>query len=184
MASAIGRALDQLENDIAGLRALITELRPAALDALGLEPALGALVDRVRATGLEVDDNIELAFEHGRADERLDGELETGVYRIAQELLTNAVKHGEATRISVEVLEDDCRIAIMVRDDGSGFDPAADTKGFGLLGIRERVELLQGELEISSAHGQGTTVTAVLPGRRHPAQYVPPRAASPRPQLA
>jgi signal transduction histidine kinase len=184
MATAIGRALDQLENDIAGLRALITELRPAALDALGLEPALLALVDRVRAAGLEVDANVELAFEHGRADGRLDGELETSVYRIVQESLTNAVRHGEATRIIVEVIEDDCRIAIKVRDDGSGFDPIAETKGFGLLGIRERVELLQGEVEISSALGQGTTVTAALPGRRHPAQYLPPRSAASRRETA
>jgi signal transduction histidine kinase len=163
MSRAIERALAQLEDDIAGLRALITELRPAALDQLGLEPALLALVDRVRASGLDIDAVIDLDYEHGRAPDRLDSELETSVYRIVQESLTNAVKHGDAKRASVEVLEGDGRIAITVRDDGSGFDPGARTTGFGLLGIRERVELLGGEAEIRSSAGMGATVSAALP---------------------
>ena len=171
MSQAIDRALAQLEDDIAGLRALITELRPAALDQLGLEPALLALVDRVRAGGLDIDAVIDLDYEHGRAPDRLDSELETAVYRIVQESLTNAVKHGAASRASVEVLEGDGRIAITVRDDGSGFDPAARTAGFGLLGIRERVELLGGEVAIRSSPGAGATVSATLPllaGRQRP----------------
>jgi signal transduction histidine kinase len=184
MADAIGRALEQLESDIAGLRALITELRPAALDALGLEPALLALIDRVGAGGLDVDANIDLAYEHGRCDERLDGELETSVYRIVQESLTNAMKHGEATRASVEVIEGDDRICIKVRDDGRGFDPKADTNGFGLIGIRERVELLEGEVVVTSSIGNGTTVTAALPNRRPHGLRRPPVGASSRRETA
>jgi signal transduction histidine kinase len=180
MAGAIGKALEQLEYDIAGLRALITELRPAALDALGLEPALLALIDRVGTGGLDVDANIDLAFEHGRADERLDGDLETSVYRIVQESLTNAMKHGEATRASVEVIEADDRLCIKVRDDGRGFDPHADTSGFGLLGMRERVELLEGAVDVASGIGRGTTVTASLPTRHLLSQSTPIRASSRR----
>ncbi len=96
MSNGIRQALEQLEVDITGLRALITELRPAALDQLGLEPALEALFDRVRRTGLEVDGEIELAYEIGVNDDRLDGDLETAIYRIVQEALTNAVRHGSA----------------------------------------------------------------------------------------
>jgi signal transduction histidine kinase len=163
MAAVIGRALDQLDVDIAGLRGLITELRPATLDQLGLEPALLALVDRVRGGGLDIDANVDLAYEHGRCDHRLSPDLETSVYRIVQESLTNAVKHGHATRASVEVIESDQRIGVKVRDDGSGFDPTASTTGFGLIGISERAELLCGEARVTSAPGAGTTVTVSLP---------------------
>jgi signal transduction histidine kinase len=166
MSAAIGRAVEQLEFDIAGLRSLITELRPAALDQLGLEPALLALVDRVRREDLAVDVNIDLALEQHRAEGRLVSELETGVYRIVQEALTNAIKHGAARRAVVEVLEDDRLLHVTVRDDGSGFDPSVMTDGFGVLGMRERAELLDGEILIDSTPGEGATVTAEFPVRR------------------
>ena len=165
MAGAIGRSLNQLELDIVTLRALITELRPAALDQLGLEPALMALIDRLRATGLEVDAHVDLAYDSGRCDTRLDPQLETGVYRIVQESLTNAVKHGDARRAVVEVIEEAGEVTVTVRDDGSGFDTTATTRGFGLVGIRERVELLSGLVEIDSKPGGGTKLTASLPVR-------------------
>lgn len=163
LSEAVARSLEQLEGDIAALRGLITELRPAALDQLGLEPALLALVDRVRATGLELDANIELAYEEGRADRRLSSELETGVYRVVQESLTNAVKHGQARRASVEVVESEEQVRVVVRDDGVGFDPDRSTAGFGLIGMRERAELLRGDLAVESAPAGGTAVTVTLP---------------------
>jgi two-component system, NarL family, sensor histidine kinase DevS len=164
MGAAISRALAQLELDIVTLRGLITELRPAALDQLGLEPALMALVDRLRNGGLAIDAHVEIAAEG--AATRLDPELETAIYRIVQESLTNAVKHGAAKRAVVEVVEDDGAISLMVRDDGSGFDPTATTRGFGLVGIRERVELLSGSLELQSEPGKGTRLRASLPIQR------------------
>ena len=170
MQAAIGRSLAQLESDTATLRSLISELRPAALDQLGLEPALLALVDRLRTAGLEVDVDVELASEHGRADQRLTSELETAVYRIAQEALTNAVKHGGAARAVVEVRDDRAFVDVSVRDDGSGFDPTGSTDGFGVLGMRERAELLSGSLQIDSAPGAGTTVTARFPVTRRQAE--------------
>jgi signal transduction histidine kinase len=166
MSAAIGRAVEQLEFDIAGLRSLITELRPAALDQLGLEPALLALVDRVRREDLAIDVSIDLAFEQHRAEDRLVSELETGVYRTVQEALTNAIKHGAARRAVVEVLVDDRLVHVTVRDDGAGFDPSVMTHGFGLLGMRERAELLDGEILIDSSPGEGATVTAEFPVRR------------------
>ncbi len=182
MAGAVDQALDQLELDITTLRALITELRPAALDQLGLEPALMALLDRTRRGGLEVEAEVALAFERDDdARERLASELETGVYRIVQEALTNAGKHGAATSVVVGVVEDNGHVRISVRDDGRGFDPSAATAGFGLAGMRERVELLGGELALTSAPGQGTTVAVTLPVQRRDADEgaaVPPSVVS------
>lgn len=160
---AIGQALEQLELDIANLRGLITELRPAALDQLGLEPALLALIGRVKLRGLDIDAHVELSHEEAGSGRRLVPTLETGVYRIVQEALTNALKHGGATHASVEVLGDEDQVTVTVRDDGGGFDPAAATEGFGLAGMRERSDLMGGELTMLSAPGDGTTVRVVLP---------------------
>jgi signal transduction histidine kinase len=170
MAQAIAEAVTQLDTDIASLRGLITDLRPAALDQLGTEAAIEAWADRLRRTGLEVDVNVELAYERGRASMRHEPELETGLYRIVQEALTNATKHGSARRAVVEVTEDEHRVHVLVRDDGVGFDPSGATEGFGLLGMRERVELLDGTLHVDSEPGHGTTVSAELPVRRRGAQ--------------
>ena len=163
MSEAIAQALEQLDLDVAALRGLITELRPAALDQLGLEPAVLALIDRFRARGLDVDAHVDLSFEHGRQKSRLSPDLETGVYRIVQEALTNAIKHGEASRAVVELLEDAQTIRVVIRDDGVGFDPNESSSGFGLAGICERVELLEGALTIESASGKGTTISASIP---------------------
>ena len=166
LAAAVAQALEQLGSDISNLRALISELRPAALDQLGIEAALLALIDHVKRLGLDVDVSVDLAYEQGRASTRIIPELETAVYRIVQEALTNATKHGRATRAVVEVDEDERSVRVLVRDDGHGFDQAAPGSGFGLPGMRERAELLGGTLSIESAAGQGTTVSALLPVRR------------------
>jgi signal transduction histidine kinase len=179
--AAVDRSLEQLELDITTLRALITELRPAALDQLGLEPALMALIERTGRGGLEVDADVRLAHQPDGDVERLSPDLETGVYRIVQEALTNVGKHGAAARVVLAVVEDDTCVNVSVRDDGIGFDRTAATTGFGLAGMRERVELLDGELSLASAPGQGTTVSARLPVVRReslPAREAPPSAAS------
>jgi signal transduction histidine kinase len=163
---ATAQSLKQLESDIATLRGLITELRPAALDQLGLEPAVLALVDRFCSGGLDVDAHVELALDGDSEKDRLETELETGIYRTVQEALTNAVKHGHARRAAVELVGDEQTVHVSVRDDGVGFDLTADTDGFGLLGMRERVELLGGEITIESAPGEGTQIAASLPAVR------------------
>jgi signal transduction histidine kinase len=93
-------------------------------------------------------------------------EVETAMYRIVQEALTNAAKHGNAKRAIVEVDEDDAEIRVRVRDDGRGFDTSAHTDGFGLLGMQERVQLLDGTFEIDSSPSRGTTIEARFPIRR------------------
>lgn len=166
MKAALRQAVEQLEEGIYNLRALITDLRPAALDELGVQAAIEALVDRSDRHGIDVDVSIELAYEQGLQATRQTPELETAVYRIVQEALTNASKHGHAKRAVIEILEDATSVHLSVRDDGSGFDPEEASEGFGLLGMRERVDLLGGELTIESTPGKGTMVRARIPVQR------------------
>lgn len=163
---AVSGAIEHLEDSITNLRALITDLRPASLDELGTGAAVQALCERAARQGMEVDANIDLAYEQGREPTRHTPELETTVYRIAQEALTNAIKHGKANRAVVEIDEQGGEVRVVVRDDGEGFDPDAHTSGFGLLGMRERVQLLEGTLQIESSSRSGTTITARFPAQR------------------
>jgi len=155
----LGDAVSQLDGEIATLRALITELRPAALDELGLAAAVSALAERSAGLGLEVDVDVD----PDPAGTERDAECEIVVYRIIQEALNNARKHGDARRAVATVAREGRAVTVTVRDDGVGFDPAIATSGFGLLGMRERAELLGGTLHLSSAPGAGTTVVATLP---------------------
>ena len=166
VAQAIRESLAQLDTDVANLRTLITDLRPAALDALGLEPAVHALADRARSRGLDVDVMVDLAYEQGREPDRHTSELETAQYRILQEALRNASKHGGAQRVVVRIVEAGPTVTLSVQDDGQGFELPEQLSSLGLLGMKERAELLDGELRIESAPGEGTTVTAVLPVQR------------------
>jgi two-component system, NarL family, sensor histidine kinase DevS len=167
---AAGEAIRTLQDQIGGLRALITDLRPAALDELGVGGALETLAQRVARNGVEVELHLDLAYEGGRASARHTEALEAAVYRIVQEALTNATKHGGVARARVDVVEDERTVRITVRDDGAGFDPTVVGGGFGLLGMRERVELFGGTLGITSAPGSGTTVSVVLPAARRGAE--------------
>ena len=105
---AVERSLEQLGSSIAALQSLITELRPASLDELGVKPALEALVRRASARfGLEVDANFDLAYDRGGAPSRLLGEIESTVYRLVQEAINNVAKHAQAEKLQVEVVEAD-----------------------------------------------------------------------------
>ena len=168
---ATQQAVDQIRGEIEKLQALITELRPAALDALGPGPALASLVERARAThGLSIDLSVDLDYERGRHPTRHVPEVESTVYRIVQEALTNVAKHARAEHISIEVVEADGHVRIEARDDGDGFDPSGGGDGFGLIGMRERVDLVGGTLTIDSAKGAGTTLRAKFPAPHRPAE--------------
>lgn len=166
MVKFMGEAAAQLAGEIQTLRSLISELRPAALDDLGLGPAVATLAERTVQYGLDVRVNVDLFYEGGKAPDRLSQDVETGVYRITQEALTNARKHGEASRVNVDLWEDASHVHLVVQDDGRGFDTEAKTDGFGLTGITERVELLRGELEIASIPDKGTTLNVTIPSVR------------------
>jgi signal transduction histidine kinase len=166
--SAVREAVAQLGDEIDKVRALITELRPAALDEIGLAPALEALALHVEKTqGLDIESEVDLPYQ-GREQGRLDPELENTVYRVVQESLTNVAKHARAERVVVRVLEADAKrsIAVEVADDGVGFDLEHRGQGFGIVGMRERVELAGGRIEITSSPGGGTTVRVDLPATR------------------
>jgi signal transduction histidine kinase len=163
---ATRQAISHIESQISELQGLITELRPAALDDLGLTPALDTLYTRVREVhGLTVDSTVKLDFEAGRNQCRLDPDIEGTIYRLVQEALSNTAKHGGTGWAWVEITEAGGHIAIEIRDEGQGFDTSERARGFGLVGMRERVELAGGTLEIGSSPGAGTRVTATLPAR-------------------
>lgn len=158
--AAVEKALAGIARDIVELRGLIAELRPATLDQLGLLAAIEDLVERIDRAG-EVSVSAELSLD----PERLGPELETVVYRLAQEALSNVVKHAEAAEATLRVVGRGDWVELLVVDDGVGFDPSADSDGYGLAGMRERVELAGGELRIESRPGAGTRVIAALPLR-------------------
>jgi signal transduction histidine kinase len=165
--TTLDAAIEQIDTEITGLRRLITDLRPAALDTFGVKAALEALAERIGVTsGLEVVLDVDLAFESGRVQQRPAPALESALYRLVQEALTNVVKHANAGAVEVSVAEREDRVELTVHDDGDGFDPAGATNGFGLLGMRERALLFGGQLEVESAPGAGTTVRASLPVTR------------------
>ena len=141
------------------VRRLAVELRPTVLDDFGLVPALARLTETFGTqTGIGV------RFESGLPDERLPAEVETALYRIVQESLTNIVKHSRARNISIVLVRKPGAVAAVIEDDGEGFDPASVRDGgFGLLGMRERVGLLDGRLQIESVDGGGTTIVAEVP---------------------
>lgn len=171
---AMREAVERIEGEIENLRAIITELRPAALDELGLRTAVEALLDRHRErSGLEIEHLIELPGP-SRGEDRLDEALETAVYRIVQEALTNVARHSRATKVSVSIRDSgDGQLVIEVQDDGVGFDTAAQRSGFGLTGVQERVALVGGALLIESGE-DGTTLCARIPiKRRAPAARLP-----------
>ncbi len=171
---ATGQAIDHLGEEIERLQSLITELRPAALDEIGLGPALESLVERTRIVhGLDIETEIDLDHETGRQRTRLSDETESGIYRLVQEALTNTAKHSRAERAWIRLVESEGRVSVEVRDDGAGFDPSHADGGYGLMGMRERVALLGGSLTVDSDHGSGTTVRAELPAEHRSAQSEP-----------
>lgn len=172
---AVEDVLEGLGAEIDGLRHLITELRPAALDDLGLPAALQALARRAQAIdGLEVRTEIDLA----RVDDggRLDAELESTIYRVIQEALTNVGRHAQADSAVIGVQALDGYVKVHVTDDGVGLPQESRTgprsaeeelsSGFGMSGMRERAELVGGELSVQTADlmtGRGTKVTLTVP---------------------
>jgi signal transduction histidine kinase len=154
---AVTVAVGSIEEEIDDLRGLIRELRPAALDELGAAAAIEGLAARTaERAGIEVRVDVALG------PQRHPPELETALYRIVQEAVTNAVRHAGAQRVAISVSESGGALHARIQDDGRGFDPGAPGDGFGLTGMRERVALLRGDLEIASSPA-GTTVTAALP---------------------
>ena len=157
--AAAGELRSLVVETLQSVRRLAVELRPSALDDFGLEPALRRLGETVREGG-----TLDVQVETRLGAVRLPADVETALYRIVQEALTNAVKHAGANHVSVVVTRKSTSVHVMIEDDGGGFDlRTASTPGLGLLGMRERVELLDGNFEIDTAPGAGTTLIVELP---------------------
>jgi len=146
---------------IAEARGIIDDLRPSILDDVGLIPALEKYLKRVKE-----ENHISVSFEVGRSIPRLSSEVETAVYRIIQEALSNARKHARATEVKVEVASQGNRLVAKVADNGCGFDvEMVDAEGdnWGLIGMRERAEIIGSSLQIESSIEQGTLVRLEVP---------------------
>ena len=142
------------------VRRLAVELRPKVLDDFGLVPALERLTASFgEQTGLSV------TFQSTLGEDRLPSEIETALFRVVQESLTNVVKHSHANNVSIVLTRKGDAVAVVVEDDGTGFDVTATSDGIGLLGMRERLALLDGRLDVESAGRGGTTLVAEVPWR-------------------
>ncbi len=141
----------------AEVRRISLELRPVALDDFGLAVALDRLARDFEERGtVEIETHL--------AEARFAPEVETVFYRVAQEALTNASKHGGASRISLSLAESGDQLCLMVSDDGSGFDvQAVDGQALGIMGMRERADLIGGRLDVTSSPGEGTKVVLTAP---------------------
>ena len=141
------------------VRRLAVELRPAVLDDFGLVAALERLTD-----GFAEQSGVRIDFHSALGETRLSTEVETTLYRVVQEALTNIVKHAHAQNVSVSLARRESGVAAVIEDDGAGFDQrTVREEGIGLLGMRERLALIDGRLGIESRPGAGTTIVAEVP---------------------
>lgn len=157
----VSRLQDLSQQMSQGLFHLMRDLRPSHLDDLGLVPALNFILNQdCQSKGLEV------AFDVSGAPRRLNGLVETVLFRVAQEALANVARHAQVNKAVVQLHYDPDRVSLRVCDRGLGFDPVQrfhPPRGWGLAGMRERVESLSGQLTLQSAPGQGTVVTVEIP---------------------
>lgn len=155
----LGEMVEMLDRAIAATRRIASDLRPLLLDDLGLVPAVEWLVSKfIQRSGvactLAVDETLELPEPYA-----------TAVFRIVQEALVNAAKHAGASEVSVTIEKSPGMVTLAVRDNGCGFSPAVPRKpqSLGLLGLRERAQLLKGKIMIDSGPGQGTRIEVSIP---------------------
>ena len=157
----VGSALGVVEQSIVSLRRISEDLRPAMLDSLGIAAAVEHHVGQFsQRTG------IPCQFTKDREEFDLDSDLSTTVFRVVQEALTNVARHASASAASVQLSQSEDGVSLNISDNGRGFSGASDRKTFGLLGMRERIAMLGGCLEIDSQPGRGTHIVAWLPTKR------------------
>ena len=156
-ARAVHDHLVELSEDV---HALSYRLHPTVIEDIGLAEALRAECDRVAR-----NESIRIDFDAGTVPAKLPTDAAVGLFRVAQEALRNVVRHAKAGGVRVALHGGDGHLVLAVRDDGAGFDPASREHGahLGLASMRERMRLLGGTLDIESAPGRGTTITAWLP---------------------
>jgi signal transduction histidine kinase len=165
--AALPQAVDRARELAGSLRGLSHRLHPGRLQMLGLVPALRGLQRELSRPGGVID------FTHGELPTTLPQDITLSLFRVAQEALQNALKHGHPSRISMELRHVDASLVLTIEDDGAGFDvDDAFGAGLGLVSMRERLELINGTLSIHSRPRAGTSVVSV----------VPLRSSAPRPE--
>jgi signal transduction histidine kinase len=159
VAEAVATVREGVVTALQDVRRLAVELRPKALDDFGLVAAVEHLVQMFsEATAIRVDLEAQLG------EQRIPPEVETTLYRIIQEALTNIVKHAEASRVSILLVRSEASATVVIEDDGQGFDPTdLREDGMGIIGMLERVELHEGRLTLESTHGSGATLVVEVP---------------------
>src|SRR5215204_1676866 len=159
----LARVLQLVQQTVGEARYVIADLRPTALDDFGLAAAVRLQVEKISSEGSQVD------YEEALGDERLPPEVETALFRVAQETLTNVHKHAPSARVRITLRRLNDTVRLQVRDWGPGFNPEKITDGggpgerLGLSSMRERMALLGGHLEVHSRPGEGTEVVAEIP---------------------
>lgn len=157
----LNESISLLEKTLNNVRRYIIALRPPALDNMGLLEVIHDMVHE-----LETRSDLEIDIHAPGFPRRLPSEIETAIYRCVQEALTNTIRHAGATKVGIDFMCSKDKIVASVEDNGKGFDPEVttrQTKGVGLAGIRERVNLLSGSLHINAAPGEGTKISIILP---------------------
>jgi signal transduction histidine kinase len=159
----LGQILGQVRATVSDARRIIANLRPTTLDDFGLEATLSLEVDQLREDGYQVDYEVNLG------DQRLPDPVEIALFRIAQEALNNVRKHAQTRRVRIRLGRSENEAHLEIQDYGRGFDPVQATTGggpgerVGLAGMRERVSMLGGELEIVSHPNTGTSIVVTVP---------------------
>jgi signal transduction histidine kinase len=165
---------EQLDSAIDSVRRISSELRPPVLDRLGLAPAIDWL-----ARDLAARSGLRVRFHASGAEEPVDALVSTTLFRVAQEALTNVVRHAGASEVTIDLVGSPDALALIIRDDGKGLDPgAAEGPGaLGILGMRERVALVKGTWRMRGRPGEGMTVEVEVP--RTPGRVESARESSP-----
>jgi two-component system sensor histidine kinase DegS len=148
-----------VKSSLAEVRRIIYDLRPMALDDLGLIPTLAKYLKN-----FEERTHITIGFHVIGKETRLEQQFEVALFRLVQESVQNAYKHADPTEIEVKIEIKPTKVIMLIRDDGKGFDPLTKKEGsFGLIGMKERVNMLKGELNIQSKINVGTNVIIGIP---------------------
>jgi signal transduction histidine kinase len=150
-----------LDRLLGQVRKISLDLRPSMLDDLGLVPALRSLLDQQGRRA-----SVAVRFSAENIPEKLDPEIQTTCFRIAQEAITNTLRHAHATHVDVDLRRENGKLRLLIRDNGIGFDvesAQAQTVGLGLIGVRERAALVGGRAKIISSPNKGTTIEVSAP---------------------
>lgn len=154
---------ESIRSSLLEVRRIIYDLRPMALDDLGLGPTLKKYIETISDRS-----DVKVEFAILGKDKRLESKYEVAIFRLIQEALQNAVKHAQATVIKVILNINDDYVAMVIKDDGVGFDTEnIGNQSFGLIGMKERVELLKGSFSLNSKINEGTTIAIKIPYNHH-----------------